>query len=291
MPKQDLAYLLLSLKENIKGLYFLSSTFVNWYDFVLLYFGAKDDVLLTCGVKGSSLKSVSINVNRGLIKITYKNRPVLFRFGSRKQLANAMRNIYQSYVQEQYGSADVRGRSVVDIGANNGDSAIYFVMNGASKVYAYEPYPRSFGQLVANARLNMMQKRIEPANEAVGGRAGTIRLDEGYESVSNSMLERSGRGRRVRVTTLDRIVKEHGLRHAVLKMDCEGSEYGIFESASDAALASFDQVAMEYHFGYERLAKRLRAAGFKVRYTRPKSTRNAETNGVRVVYGEIYAKR
>ncbi len=291
MPKQDLAYLLLSLREDVRGLRFLLDAFGNWYDFALLWIGVKDDVTLVCNYPRCKLKTVSIDAGDGLIRIVYRNRPLLFRFASRKQLGNAMRNIYQCFIQEQYGAVRVRNRTVVDIGANNGDSAIYFVANGASKVYAYEPYPRSFGQARGNIRLNGMQKKVRLANEAVGARAGEVSLDPGYESVSNSMLEESRHGKRIRVTTLDRIVAAHRLRNAVLKVDCEGSEYGIFSGASDASLACFDQVAIEYHFGYERLVKRLMAAGFRVSYTEPKATRNAETNGVRIVYGDIYARR
>ena len=35
----------------------------------------------------------------------------------------------------------LRGREVVDVGTNVGDSALYFVLNGAKKVIAVEPLP------------------------------------------------------------------------------------------------------------------------------------------------------
>jgi hypothetical protein len=40
----------------------------------------------------------------------------------------------------------LRGRDVVDVGANVGDTALYFVLNGARKVIALEP-PAQCGQV------------------------------------------------------------------------------------------------------------------------------------------------
>lgn len=33
---------------------------------------------------------------------------------------------------------------VIDVGANIGNSAIYFLVNGASRVFAFEPYEFSY---------------------------------------------------------------------------------------------------------------------------------------------------
>ena len=35
--------------------------------------------------------------------------------------------------------SDVKGRDVIDVGANTGDTALYFILNGARKVIAVEP--------------------------------------------------------------------------------------------------------------------------------------------------------
>jgi len=35
----------------------------------------------------------------------------------------------------------LRGRDVIDVGANAGDTALYFVLHGARKVIAVEPLP------------------------------------------------------------------------------------------------------------------------------------------------------
>jgi len=42
-------------------------------------------------------------------------------------------------------------------------------------------------------------------------------------------------------------------------------------NASDEALKASDQIIMEYHYGYKNLVRRLNEAGFKVRYSLPKT--------------------
>ncbi|MGC8622558.1 MAG: FkbM family methyltransferase [Candidatus Micrarchaeia archaeon] len=75
-------------------------------------------------------------------------------------------------------------------------------------------------------------------------------------------------GKRIKISSLDKIVKNFGLKHAVLKVDCKGCEYLLLLNASDAVLQAFDQIILEYHYGYKNLEKRLKEAGFKVPHTR-----------------------
>jgi len=60
--------------------------------------------------------------------------------------------------------------------------------------------------------------------------------------------------------------------------------------ASDNALKAFDQIIMEYHYGYRNLVKRLRQAEFKVKYSLPKYSHNVEAEDSNMYLGLIYAK-
>ena len=59
-------------------------------------------------------------------------------------------------------------------------------------------------------------------------------------------------------------------------------------NASDEALKAFDQIIIEYHYGYRNLVKRLEQAGFKVKHSLPKYGRNTEAEDMYV--GLILAK-
>jgi len=50
------------------------------------------------------------------------------------------------------------------------------------------------------------------------------------------------------------------------------------------------QIIMEYHYGYRNLVKRLRKAGFKVKYSLPKYSNDIEAEDSNMYLGLIYAK-
>ena len=151
----------------------------------------------------------------------------------------------------------------MDIGANIGDTAIYFALNGAAKVTAFEPYPYSFELAKANVASNGLSGAIELHNTAVGEKDSSILLGQG-ESFGGTELSESSDGKRIEVVSLGSIAKKDGLDGALLKMDCEGSEYGIILSSGDDVLCRFSAIILEYHYGYLNLKARLEAAGFKV---------------------------
>ncbi|MEM3846323.1 MAG: FkbM family methyltransferase [Candidatus Parvarchaeota archaeon] len=63
------------------------------------------------------------------------------------------------YSQEAYGFLRPKGKTVVDIGASIGDSAIYFVLNGADRVIAYEPFPKLYYFASSNIKANGLSEK------------------------------------------------------------------------------------------------------------------------------------
>ncbi|MCG2872343.1 MAG: FkbM family methyltransferase, partial [Sulfolobales archaeon] len=57
---------------------------------------------------------------------------------------------------------NVKNKSIVDIGAFVGDTAIHFAIKGAEKVIAIEPHPRAHEELVENIRINGLEGKIVP---------------------------------------------------------------------------------------------------------------------------------
>jgi len=186
---------------------------------------------------------------------------------------------------------DVKGKDVVDVGANVGDSAIYFALKGARHVYAFEPYPYSYNIAKKNIKLNHLEDKITLLNEGCG-KSGFVTIKEDYENTGGTDLKNFKEGKKIKIESLDEIVKRFSLKHAELKVDCEGCEYDLILNASDEALKAFDQIIMEYHYGYRNLVKGLEQAGFKVKYSLPKYfySREAEDNNTYPYIGLIYAK-
>lgn len=164
----------------------------------------------------------------------------------------------------------VKNKDVVDIGASIGDSPIYFALEGARKVYGFEALPSFYALAEENIKRNKLDDVCKIINSVVGGSPGYSIIDPALKQMFGINFADMQDGQKVKKTTLEEIVNEFNLNRAFLKIDCEGYEYEIVLSASDAVLKSFDVILIEYHYGFNTLEEKLRSAGFSVRHTPPK---------------------
>jgi len=235
-------------------------------------------------------KNIRYEIKDDIFELEYQNRKIYFYYDSGKQIGNTVSLIKENFIKEQYKWLDVKGKDVVDIGANVGDTAIYFALKGAKHVYAFEPYPYSYNIALKNINLNHFEDKITLLNEGCG-KTGFITIKEDYENIGGMDIKNFNDGKKIKTLSLDEIVKRFDLKHATIKVDCEGCEYDLILNASDEALHAFDQIIIEYHYGYRNLVKRLRQTGFKVKYSLPKHTYNTEAEDSNMYLGLIYANR
>lgn len=142
---------------------------------------------------------------------------------------------------DEYEVFDVNRKYILDIGAGSADTPIYFMKRGASYVVGYEANRRTASLGRANIAREEMQKNIELHNEEV--------------------------------KSLSKLIKRHKIKDALLKIDCEGCEYGLILNCDKRELfAAFKEIMMEYHYGYINLEKHLREAGYATRHTAPLKT-------------------
>jgi FkbM family methyltransferase len=158
--------------------------------------------------------------------------------------------------------ADMRGKTVVDVGAYVGDTSIYFASQGA-QVLAYEPDERNFSNLLLNLDLNpSMRDRVRPFQLAVG-EAGEVQFTSGRGS-SSRVVATTSETTRVQSTSLTKILGDNNLQNPfLLKADCKGCE---FKLVAEDVISRFDRLAIEYAATGkntpERLLNRLREVGF-----------------------------
>jgi len=99
---------------------------------------------------------------------------------------------------------------------------------------------------------------------------GEVRVKEDVESNASTELKDFGERVKIPMYSLNTIVTKFNVeKGSVLKVDCEGCEYDLFRNASSEALDRFDQIAMEYHYGYKELVNILKKSGFKTKRTIP----------------------
>jgi len=234
-------------------------------------------------------KTSHYKIKASNIELNYQNKKLYFYYDTNKQLSNSIGLINENFIEGQYKWLDVEGKDVVDVGANIGDTAIYFALKGAKHVYAFEPYPYSYNIAKKNIKLNHLEDRITLLNEGCG-RSGFVTIKEDYDNTGGTDLKNFKEGKKIKIESLDEIVKRFNLKHAALKVDCEGCEYDLILNASDGALMAFDQIIIEHHYGYRNLVKRLRRSGFKVKYSTPEYTHNIEAES-NMYFGFIFATR
>ena len=235
--------------------------------------------------------NINLNEKENIIEVREFKRNIKFYFDDVKQAINTVGLIKENFVDEQYKNLDVKGKDVVDVGANIGDSAIYFALKGAKHVYAFEPYPYSYNIAKKNIKLNNLEGKITLLNEGCG-KDGFVKIKLDYENFGGTDLKNFKSGKVIKIVNLDEIVKNFNPKPAILKVDCEGCEYDLISNATINALKAFDQIIIEYHYGYKNLVRVLEEAGFKIKYSWPKISNNtqAEDSNTNIRYfGLIWA--
>lgn len=205
------------------------------------------------------------------------------------------------FLEDVYRILPVEGRAVIDIGANIGDSSIYFALRGASKIVGVEPIPDNYEMAVKNIKSNNFSDKVSLVLAGCSARTGSIEVSEGHEAgIASHTINYDKAGTKIPTVTLETILKEYDISdgETVLKMDCEGCEYDIILTTSDSLLRQFRYLLIEYHEGYKDLKDRLEKSNFEVRPINlsgevggPIALPNVEKPGEWYYIGYIYAER
>jgi len=154
--------------------------------------------------------------------------------------------IYQVFDEEDYRFLNVKDKNVLDIGAFVGDSPIYFILKGAKKVYAIEPHPDAYKEMLENIKLNNMQDKIIPINMGINYEKDDINIHIKAVNTQGTLLKSEGNGIKVPAGKLSDIIDKYNIDAQVIKMDCEGCEYDIILKDYDT-IKEFDEIEFEYH--------------------------------------------
>jgi len=182
-------------------------------------------------------------------------------------------DITETFVGGVYGVPEVlsglRGRDVIDVGANVGDTALYFLLNGARKVIAVEPLPSVARCAEENVRLSSATDKVKVINAALSDEPVSVPCD--YDVLSSryfSTLKGNGPCKVPSVTlgNLLNMVEDPYL----LKMDCEGCEAQVILGPERERLRAFEHVVFETHphitgVSNEELLASLKELGFECR--------------------------
>lgn len=169
--------------------------------------------------------------------------------------------IEEYFYGDDWDMIDYSGRHVVDIGGNNGDTALYFAKHGAN-VIGFEPVKHLYDLALENIDLNPdLKNNITFVNKAVGGSRGILKINAQSvkDYIDKDVYE-------MEVITLKDVIKNYDFTPDILKMDCEGCE---FEIIKNGEWDMFNDIILEHHSlltgkDYNDIINLLKEKGYKI---------------------------
>lgn len=202
------------------------------------------------------------------LKITDHPKGCLFTFSEVTIFVESPEEIFiisEVFVDRDYHFSINERAVVIDIGANIGISSLFFsTLSGVEKIYSFEPVLDTYNQAQYNFSLNEnISKVVQFSNVGLGknnrsevfifnkdmkGNTGVRgELSPSYSSKDHVFTE-------VNVSICDAsekisaISNENSGKKIVVKMDCEGAEYEIFENlVANNCLTKIDVFMIEWH--------------------------------------------
>jgi len=205
--------------------------------------------------------------------------------------------VKEVFVKSEYNLNIGKESILIDIGMNRAAASLLFAANeNIKRIYAYEPFKPTFEMAKKNLKLNPeLSEKINAFNFGLGKAEITLELPympnaTGGMSTTHDVCRGEKHVKKETVVIKDAakeiasILEENKNKHIIIKCDCEGAEFEIFERLNEKnIISSIDVVMMEYHFGSpDRLVNILTEKGFALQ-VRPGS-RKSKT-------GYIYAVR
>lgn len=238
-----------------------------------------------------------IKLRRKLIKVYfgkeypkyYSKSNISFIFDNENAIGNTIRQIRDILYYKEYRFINPKNKIVVDVGANIGDSAIYFHLRGAKQVYAVEAMPRLYKLMIQNIRINKIAN-VLPINAVCSTSNKVYKLPKD-STWDGDIQEKLNNSTKVKSISLDEIVKRYDINNGILKIDCEGCEYDIIANSRKETLQRFDEIFVEYHYGYINIERKLKDCGFRVGHTVPAKMINMQLNNPTMYVGFIKAKK
>lgn len=154
---------------------------------------------------------------------------------------------------------------IIDIGGHTGMFAIYArALNPDIPITTYEPGNENFTVLKENLKQNHI-KNITIKNLAISDKQGQATLYLSEDSHNHSLTKKSDKTQPTQTTTLNHIIKT---KTDLVKIDAEGAEFQIMESATPETLKLIKNIYIEYHEQNPApLIQKLQKSGFKTQKT------------------------
>jgi FkbM family methyltransferase len=194
--------------------------------------------------------------------------------------SEAIAIVKEIFLHEDYALHFRQEAVLIDIGLNRGIASLFFAgYPNIKKIYAYEPFKPTFELAKKNLALNpALNEKIQAFNFGLGKTNATLELPyvptvTGGMSTTHEVCKGKNHGRMETVIVKDAaaviapVLEENRDKYVIVKCDCEGAEFEIFERLHNQKLIEkIDVILMEYHYNKPNgLIEALTGSGFAVR--------------------------
>ena len=192
--------------------------------------------------------------------------------------------LYEIFIEKIYAIETPHNNLVViDIGMNVGVASLYFAIQPyVKKVYGYEPFPETFAEAEINVLANSKwASTLKLMNEGVSNvhESRAIPLFESGLLSASTIEQKNEYGKKIGQEIIvqlvsinevfDKVLAENPNAKILLKLDCEGEEYAIFDMLKETTYLNHVVIAIiEWHEkGASDIEKVLMSHQFKLRQT------------------------
>jgi FkbM family methyltransferase len=226
---------------------------------------------------------------------TFENNLFYVGIGDIKYNIQAFDQLYilnEVFIEGVYSIDPRENFELIDIGMNVGITSLFFAQQPqCTAIHAFEPFKLTYEQAVVNINLNTsFSSKICTYNYGLGKENKTITVT--YDKDNKGSMGLNGipaylTGQSHEILNEHIIIKDaaevlkpiitninKSENQLILKMDCEGSEYDIFESLEDANyLSYFSFIILEWHYkNPDQIYRALEKNGFTFLTLNPAST-------------------
>lgn len=240
----------------------------NFFEFDLNNLTYEDkNLILTLGLGARHGGDFTIGKNKKLLReksfkiYEVENKKIIETFNGIKFYLDSIHpgnTIVETYIQKIHhvnNELDFNGKTVIDIGAECGDTALYYASLGA-KVLAFEPMPEHFRDMMKNLSLNPdLSKNIIAINCAIGedGELTFYQNKDGKVGGTSFLVNEHGNEANktiVKGLSFSSLFNEYKLEDVyLLKMDCKGCERFL----DSDVLNRVKQIKIEYEEKYNKM--------------------------------------
>ena len=187
------------------------------------------------------------------------------------------------FINGIYNVSSTKKFALIDIGMNVGLTSIYFAQNpNCSSIYSFEPFKLTFEQAMLNLTLNPeIKDKIKSFNFGLGNynKILTVTYDKeikgnmGIHGIPDGLIHQKQEMSNEEINIRDASEILYPIvnmlndqdNEIILKIDCEGSEYDIFNSFEKSEILQyFNIILIEWHFkGPEQICLYLKKAGYR----------------------------